>query len=145
MDWSASSNCHYRGIISFSLSYWPPAQAKWRWAGVIARAYLIIWRPDHITMAIALALLPKREKDILFLSIRNITQQSTWRGFSSYQSEASLGSNLKVWMSVSEWANPTLCWNLTDVTLAGEDTNWYQLIMLTGQSRAIWLCIDTTR
>ena len=43
----------------------------------LPEAYLIIWQPDHITMAIALALLPKREKDILFLSIRNITQQST--------------------------------------------------------------------
>ena len=43
----------------------------------LPEAYLIIWRPDHITMAIALALLPKREKDILFLSIRNITQHST--------------------------------------------------------------------
>ena len=53
---------------------------------------------------------------------------------SFYRTQVNLGSDLWVRMSVRHWVSPTPCWNLTELTLADEDT---KSILTDNANRAI--------
>ena len=58
-------------------------------------------------------------------------------GFNFYRTQVSLGSDLWVWAYVHHSLSTTLCADLTDVTLADEDSNSIPTDDVNGQSQAI--------
>ena len=58
-----------------------------------------------------------------------------------YRTQVSLGSDLWVCFSQTEWVREPPFWNLTEVTLADEDTNSILADNAKGQSKAMWQCM----
>ena len=57
-----------------------------------------------------------------------------------YRTQVSLGSDLWVWAYVRQSLHPRLFADLTDVTLADEDSNSIPTDDVNGQSQAMWQC-----